>query len=165
LQLIRNFNLLPAGSPNYPQYYWQFDWADIGLSNGNTNFFKFETSLVTATGSRYLQSFEGITGTGGFSTINFTNYDTYGVQPVPENAAAALAVFGGVVGCILLVRRAGSTVVRQPLHLAHDRTAVPDRFGRPGCVTSFVPRIGFADGCAQAFLRIRHAVTGSGRER
>ncbi|HZR21391.1 MAG TPA: hypothetical protein VFE51_29180 [Verrucomicrobiae bacterium] len=105
LQLVQSINLMPAGSPNYPQYYWQFDWAALGLSNGNTNFFKFETTLVTATGSRALQSFEGITGTGGFGTINFTNYDTYGVQPIPENAAGGLALFSGIAATIVLVRR------------------------------------------------------------
>jgi hypothetical protein len=105
LQLVRNFNLAPPGDPNTPQFYWQFDWADLGLSNGNTNFFKFETSLVTASGSRALQSFEGMTGTAGFGTINFTNYDTYGVQPVPENTTAALVLFGGLAGAHVLTRR------------------------------------------------------------
>jgi hypothetical protein len=105
LQLVRGFNLMPAGSPNYPQYYWQFGWTDIGLTNAYTNFFKFETSLVTATGSRALQSFEGITGVGGYSTITFTNYDTYGVEPVPENTTVALAVFGTLAAGVVVVKQ------------------------------------------------------------
>jgi hypothetical protein len=113
LQLIRNFNLAPPGDPNLPQFYWQFDWGDIGIANKNTNFFKFETSLVTASGSRALQSFEGITGTAGFGTITFTNYDTYGVQPIPENTTAALIVFGGIAGGILLSKRRRSSSPHQ----------------------------------------------------
>lgn len=105
LQLVRNFSLMPAGSPNYTQYYWQFGWTDIGLTNANTNFFKFETSLVTAMGSRSLQSFEGITGVGGYNTITFTNYDTYGVEPVPENTTVALTLFGSVAAGVAIVKR------------------------------------------------------------
>ncbi|HTL16662.1 MAG TPA: hypothetical protein VL793_05460 [Patescibacteria group bacterium] len=105
LQLVHNFNLAPPGDPNSTQFYWQFAWADIGLANANTNFFKFETSLITATGSRYLQSFEGLTGTAGWNTITFTNYDTFGVQPVPENTSMALAVFGGIVAVVVVTSR------------------------------------------------------------
>lgn len=111
LQLIRNFNISPPGSPNYPQYNWQFDWADIGLSNGNTNFFKFETSLITATGSRALQSLEVVTGTSGFGTITFSNYDTYGVQPVPENTSVALAIFGGIAVLVAVTSRSRRRLV------------------------------------------------------
>lgn len=105
LQLVRTITLAPPGEPNAPIYTWSFDWADIGLPRGNTNFFKFETSLVISSGSRMFQSFEGITGTSGFNTITFTNYDTYGVQPIPENAGVALAVFGGVAASVVLTTR------------------------------------------------------------
>jgi hypothetical protein len=82
---------------NLPSYSFTFNWVDIGLTGQNTNFFKFETTYITATGSRSLQSFEGLTGKSGFDFITFTNYDTYGVPPVPENTKAALVVFGGLV--------------------------------------------------------------------
>jgi hypothetical protein len=96
LQLVRSgLNFVYADSPNHPSYSFQFDWADIGLPNQATNFFKFETSYISNNGYRWFESFEGMTGTQGFDTINFTNYDTYGVQPVPENATPALALFGG----------------------------------------------------------------------
>ena len=96
LQLIRSgLNFVYADSANHPTYSFQFDWADIGLPSQNTNFFKFETSYISDNGYRNLESFEGLTGTRGFDFITFTNYDTYGVQPIPENTNAALATLGG----------------------------------------------------------------------
>lgn len=93
---LRLFNISPAGEPNAPQYWWQFDWSEIGLPRANTNFFKFETSLISQYGYRYLQSFEGMTGVQGYNTVNFTNYDTYGVPPIPETTTTALGIFGGL---------------------------------------------------------------------
>jgi len=97
LQLVRfGLNFMNADNPNHPSYSFQFSWADIGLPDLRTNFFKFETSYISNNGYRWLESFEGLTGTAGYSSITFTNYDTYGVQPVPENTTTALAVFGGL---------------------------------------------------------------------
>lgn len=106
LQLIRSgLNFVAIDSPNHPSYSFQFDWADIGLPNLRTNFFKFETSYITSSGYRWLQSFEDFTGEEGFKTISFTEYDTYGVPPVPENTTAALAIFGGLAGVVALGTR------------------------------------------------------------
>jgi hypothetical protein len=97
LQLVRSgLNFVNADNGNHASYSFWFDWADIGLPNLRTNFFKFETSYITGNGYRWLESFEGLTGTEGYNSITFTNYDTYGVQPVPENTTTALAVFGGL---------------------------------------------------------------------
>jgi hypothetical protein len=107
LEVVRSsLNLVPTDSGNQPSYSFQFDWADIGLPYLNTNFFKFETSYITGTGSRSLQSFEGLIGQEGWDSITFTNYDTYGVRPVPENTNLALAVFGGIVATVALGKRA-----------------------------------------------------------
>ena len=107
LELVRQgLNLQFLGNPNAPTFSFQFNWAYIGLPNANTNFFKFETSYITATGSRWLQSYEGLTGTAAFGTVTFTNYDTYGVPPVPEYTNAALAVFGGIVVTVTLGNKA-----------------------------------------------------------
>jgi hypothetical protein len=106
LELVRSgLNFVHTDSPNYPSYSFQFDWGDIGLPNQATNFFKFETSYITSNGYRWLQSFEGVTGAEGYNTINFTNYDTYGVPPVPENTTAALAVFGGIAISVAAAQR------------------------------------------------------------
>jgi hypothetical protein len=101
--LIRNFNIAPPGDPNTPQFWWQFDWSDIGLQRANTNFFKFETSLISINGYRYLQSFEGITGVQGYDAITFTNYDTYGVPPIPETTTTALGILGGAAASASLI--------------------------------------------------------------
>lgn len=107
LEVVRSgLNFLYTDSPNHATYSFQFDWANIGLPNNNTNFFKFETTYISSTASRTLQSFEGLTGTAGFGSVTFTNYDTYGVPPVPENTDAALAVVGGVVLALGLGKRA-----------------------------------------------------------
>lgn len=97
LQLVQaSLGLTPNFSQTSPTYTFSFNWIDIGLPNQRTNFFKFETSYITSYGWRNFESFEGITGQAGFNTITFTNYDTYGVKPIPENSSAALAVFGGI---------------------------------------------------------------------
>ncbi len=102
---LRSFNIAPSGEPNAPQYWWQFDWSEIGLPRANTNFFKFETSLISQYGYRYLQSFEGSTGVQGYNTVTFTNYDTYGVPPIPETTSTALAIFGGAAASASLITR------------------------------------------------------------
>ena len=96
----------PKDNGNLPSYYFTFDWTDIGLTAANTNFFKFESTYVTSNGGRSLDSFEGLTGTAGFGSITFTNYDTYGVEPIPENANTALAIFGGIVLSAVLIKQA-----------------------------------------------------------
>jgi hypothetical protein len=113
LQMVTNasLNFSPVGIPNNPTFSFQFNWTDIGLPAQNTNYFAFETSYISDVGSRTLQSFEGLTGTEGFSTITFTNYDTYGVKPIPENTNAALAVFGGIA----LITAVGTRMRRRRL--------------------------------------------------
>jgi hypothetical protein len=105
VQMVRLFNISPAGDPNTPQFWWQFDWTEIGLPRANTNLFKFETSLISQYGYRYLQSFEGMTGVQGYNTVTFTNYDTYGVPPIPETTTTALAIFGGAAATASLITR------------------------------------------------------------
>ena len=106
LQLVRSgLNFVVIDNANHPSYSFQFDWADIGLPNQATNFFKFETSYITGNGYRWLQSFEGLTGKEGYDTITFTNYDTYGVPPVPENTTVALAAFGGIALVVVFGNR------------------------------------------------------------
>jgi hypothetical protein len=120
LQLVRNgLNFVVTDSPNHPSYSFQFDWVDIGLPAQATNFFKFETSYISSNGYRRLQSFETVTGTEGFNTINFSNYDTYGVPPVPENTTVALGIFGGIAsGVAWRNRRRSRKPVGQPFQAA-----------------------------------------------
>jgi len=88
---------------SFSSYDFAFNWTEIGLTAGATNFFKFESTYIMANGVRNLQSFEGLTGSS--SAITFTNYDTYGVQPIPENTSAALAIFGGIVISVVVIQR------------------------------------------------------------
>jgi len=97
LEQVRLLTLGNADNGNNSSFNFQFDWTDLGLPSRNTNFFKFESSYITSTGSRNGQSYEDFTGSFPFRDITFTNYDTYGVPPVPENTNVALAVFGGLV--------------------------------------------------------------------
>jgi hypothetical protein len=107
LELVRaGFTATPRGDPNAGVHYFQFYWADLGLPDATTNFFKFETSYINQSGSRAFQSFEGITGKAGFDTITFNNYDTFGVPPIPENTGLSLAIFGGIAASTALVNHA-----------------------------------------------------------
>ncbi len=80
------------------EYTFRFKWADIGETPGAGNGFRFETAYVSAFGNSYFESLEGITGARGWNnTISYTNYDVYGIEPVPEMTSAALGIFGGIM--------------------------------------------------------------------
>jgi len=107
MELIKSVNLYPYNNLNASSYTFNFNLADIGLPAGSGNFFKIESSYVGITGGAYreLESFESLTGTRGYGTVTFGNYDTYGVDPVPEMTTGSLAIFGGlIIGGKLLMR-------------------------------------------------------------
>jgi hypothetical protein len=115
LQIVTEaLNFVHTDSPNHPSYSFQFDWAYLGLPNKNTNFFKFETTYITSNGYRTLESFEGLTGNRGYDFVTFTNFDTYGVPPIPESTNIALALFGGIVLTVGLGKRARSYFKQKP---------------------------------------------------
>jgi hypothetical protein len=106
MELIRSVNLSPNGSPNASTFTFNFNLADIGLPAGSGNFFKMESSYISSGAFRELESFESLTGTRGLGTVNFGNYDTYGVDPVPEMTTGSLAIFGGIIIGARFVTRA-----------------------------------------------------------
>jgi hypothetical protein len=98
LQYVGAVTLNPHDAQNYASYTFTFDWTSIGLPKVKTNFFKFESTYGSVLGRRSTESFETLTGSGDWGgTLNFSNYHVYGVDPVPETANAALAVFGGMI--------------------------------------------------------------------
>ena len=115
MELIRSVNLNPYNNLNASSYTFNFSLADIGLPAGSGNFFKFESSYVGISGGAYreLESFESLTGDRGYGTVTFGNYDTYGVDPVPEMTTGALGIFGGILVSARLVLRGRGTRKRQ----------------------------------------------------
>ena len=111
MELVRSVNLYPYNTLNASSYTFSFNLADIGLPAGSGNFFKMESSYVGISGGAYreLESFESLTGDRGYGTVTFGNYNTYGVDPVPEMTTGALAIFGAIfVGARIIARdRAG----------------------------------------------------------
>jgi hypothetical protein len=97
MEFIRSVNLFPYNSLNASSYTFNFSLTDIGLPTGSGNFFKIESTYIGSAAYRELESFESLTGTRGFGTVNFGNYDTYGVDPVPEMTTGSLAIFGGLI--------------------------------------------------------------------
>ena len=99
LEFIKSVNLNPNNNLNASQYTFSFSLADIGLPAGSGNFFKFQSTYDGIVGGAYreLESFESLTGTRGYGTVTFGNYNTYGIDPVPEMTTSALAVFGGLI--------------------------------------------------------------------
>jgi hypothetical protein len=97
MTLVRNLNFNPYG-PNDAQFNTSFTWADLGLGSSSTRGFRFQSTYLTTTGSRYLETFEHLTPDSlkGFNSIWFSDYNLYGVDPVPEPTNLALAVFGGL---------------------------------------------------------------------
>jgi hypothetical protein len=98
IEWVGSAYLSPTDQQIASAYTFRFDWQQIGLPRSRTNFFKFEALYASALGGRSLESFESVSGSGGWgATLNFSNYDVYGVNPVPETTNAALAVFGGMM--------------------------------------------------------------------
>jgi hypothetical protein len=108
--------LNPNSDPGSATYTLNFNWADIGLMPGSGNGFRFESTYITSTGSRSLESFEKFTpeSRNGYNSVTFQNYDVYGVAPIPETANAALAIFAGLVITSGLATRAWRCLVRSP---------------------------------------------------
>jgi hypothetical protein len=100
--------LYPRDSPNYSTYTFSFDWTQIGLpAKTPTNFFRFQSLYAEPAGSHYTESFESVTSVGQnfWGTLNFSNYNVYGVDPVPEPTNTALMAFGGLfAGAVVLSR-------------------------------------------------------------
>jgi hypothetical protein len=110
MEFIKSVNLNPNNNLNFSTYTFSFNWTDIGLPKGPSNFFKFQSTYDGIAGGAYreLESFESLTGTRGYNTVTFGNYSTYGVDPVPEMTPGALAIFGGIfVGARLVMRGRG----------------------------------------------------------
>jgi hypothetical protein len=87
----------PFDNANSATYSATFDWSYIGLGDSDaTRSFTFESSYITETGSRYLESFESLSGTKGFNSVTFGNYDSFppSAIPVPEPANQAMIFFG-----------------------------------------------------------------------
>jgi len=108
MEYIRSVNLYPNKSETAASYTFSFNWADIGLTAGPSNFFRFQSSYIGIGGTAYreLESFESLTGTRGYETVTFGNYNTYGIDPVPEMTTGALAIFGGIFVTARLVAHA-----------------------------------------------------------
>jgi len=95
LEYVRGLSLTSDGKTG-PTFSFSLGWSEVGLANGSG--FKFESSYITSTGSRSLESFESVSGVKGFNTITFSTFDVFGVLPAPEPANIALVVFGAVMG-------------------------------------------------------------------
>jgi len=97
MTLVRNLVFTPNNIYD-AQFNTSFTWADLGLGSSSARGFRFESTYLMTTGSRYLQTFEHLTpdSKSGFNSIWFSDYNVYGVDPVPEPTNLALAIFGGL---------------------------------------------------------------------
>ena len=96
LTRIGSVSLNPVGTAASSSYTFSFNWSDIGVTPGAGATFKFESTYISDTGFRSLESFESLTGFTGWDTISFNAFDTY-ISAVPEMTNPALAIFGGIV--------------------------------------------------------------------
>jgi len=89
---------------------WQFNvnWSDLGITSSSDHYFRFSSSTVAYSGARRLESYEIISGISGFNTVNWSNYNEFGIPPVPEPVNMALAGLGGILvtgGLVSRLRR------------------------------------------------------------
>jgi len=109
---LGSVNLNPLSTQDSSSYTFSFSLTDIGLTPGTAISFKYESTYIGDTGFRSLESFESLTGDVGWGYVNFGNYDTYTLAPVPETTNASLAILGGcalILGIFRRVRRAFRT--------------------------------------------------------
>jgi hypothetical protein len=77
---------------------WQFNvnWSDLGITDSAHHYFRFSSSTVAYSGARRLESYETISGISGFNTVNWSDYNEFGIAPVPEPVNMTLAGLGGI---------------------------------------------------------------------
>lgn len=89
---------------------WQFNvnWSDLGITDPGNHYFRFSSTTVAYSGARRLESYETISGIAGFNTVNWADYNEFGIAPVPEPVNVALAGLGGILiagGLVSRLRR------------------------------------------------------------
>ena len=78
---------------------WQFNvnWSDLGITDSANHYFRFSSSTVAYSGARRLESYETISGIPGFYTVNWADFNEFGIAPVPEPVNMALVGLGGIL--------------------------------------------------------------------
>jgi hypothetical protein len=79
---------------------WRFsiNWSDLGITDPAAHHFTFSSSVVSQNGFRYLESYENVSGHSGYGyDITWSEYNEFGIPPVPEPVNMALAGFAGVL--------------------------------------------------------------------
>ena len=90
---------------------WQFsvNWSDLGITDPAAHYFTFSSTAVSGNGWRYLESYENISGNSGYGNdITWSEYNMFGIAPVPEPVNVALAGFAGILvtgGLVFQLRR------------------------------------------------------------
>lgn len=73
------------------------NWSDLGITGDAAHYLRFSSTVCAFTGARRMESYESISGTAGFNTVNWANFSEFGIAPVPEPVNMALAGLGGVL--------------------------------------------------------------------
>ena len=94
--VLNSVNISPTGTDTSSAYTFSFNLSDIGVTGGQGASIRFESSYLSDTGFRSLESFESLSGNTGWDSVTFSTYDTY-ITAVPETTQSALAVFSGIV--------------------------------------------------------------------
>lgn len=117
MQLVRHVTL-NTDNASAPSFSTAINWGNLGQGTTSTHGFAFQSTYMHSFGLRYSESFEHPTSgyVSGYNTITFTDYSVYGVDPVPEPANIALAIFGGLA-------ITGTAAARIRKHLAARRQA------------------------------------------
>lgn len=87
---------------------FSINWSDLGITGDAAHYLRFSSTICAFTGARRMESYESINGVGGFNTVNWANFNEFGIAPVPEPVNMALAGLGGVLmtgGVVSQLRR------------------------------------------------------------
>jgi hypothetical protein len=76
---------------------FSINWSDLGITGAAPHYLRFSSTVVAFTGARRLESYETISGVGGFNTVTWANFSEFGIAPVPEPVNMALAGVGGLL--------------------------------------------------------------------
>jgi hypothetical protein len=97
LNYLGTANLSSTGGNSANNYNFNLNLATLGVAANSGAELRFSTTYISESGYRSGESFNTISGSPGWNTMSFTDFDSY-LTAVPEPTTIALGIFGFIGG-------------------------------------------------------------------